>query len=320
MVMIAGTDCTSAFNPFLISIKVSSKAGTHADTASLELDDRNGQINLPPIGDPVSILLGWEGGGVRQVFDGTVDEVKSKGDRGGMFITVSAKGLDTTSPAKAPQQRHFDNKTVKEVLTDAGKPAGITKVEVDPELGAFKRTHVDMRDESFVNLGERLAREHGGNFKVQGKKATLTKKDGADKVLITATRGVNLHSWDMSPALGRPMFKKAKTRWYDRKKAEWQTEEAETGLSAFAVHTARYAEPQADQAKARTGNDKATSERDAGQGSVAIEGDTSAIPDGLCIIAGARAGVDGSYRIEGVDHDYGRSGGFITTLSLKRAQ
>ena len=68
----------------------------------------------------------------------------------------------------------------------------------------------------------------------------------------------------------------------------------------------------------RAGNDSATSERETASGSVTIEGDTSAIPDGLCIVSGARPGVDGPYRIESVTHSYSRGGGFLTQLSLKR--
>jgi phage protein D len=88
-------------------------------------------------------------------------------------------------------------------------------------------------------------------------------------------------------------------------------------LSVAARHDHRY--PKADESEAtqQTGSDMATSERDAGEGTVTIEGDTSAIPDGLCIITGARPGVDGAYSIETVTHNYSRGGGFVTTLDLK---
>lgn len=49
-----------------------------------------------------------------------------------------------------------------------------------------------------------------------------------------------------------------------------------------------------------------------------IEGDAAAIPDGLCIVEGARPGIDGPYRIESVTHSYSRGGGFVTELSLRQ--
>ena len=163
MVTIAGTNITAPLLPVLISLTVSDKVGTHADTASLDIDDTDGRIVLPQIGAPVIVALGWEGGGVRVVFTGTVDEVRSSGSRGGgRTLSISAKGVDTTGKAKEPQQRHFDHKTVEDILKEAGSSASITEVEVDPALARITRTYFEMRDESFIHMGERLAREIGG--------------------------------------------------------------------------------------------------------------------------------------------------------------
>jgi hypothetical protein len=175
-----------------------------------------------------------------------------------------------------------------------------------------------MRDESFIHLGERLAREIGGNFRIQGAVATLSKRMGGYTSFVRAAWGENLHSWDIAPALGRPAYKKTRARWYDRKEAKWKEQEVEVQTTADAENVARYSEPNEDQSKDRAGSDKATSERDVAEGSVTIEGDTSAIPDGLCIVSGTRAGIDGAYRIESVDHEYSRSG-FTTKLELKSA-
>ena len=70
----------------------------------------------------------------------------------------------------------------------------------------------------------------------------------------------------------------------------------------------------------QTDSDAATAERDAGEGTVTIEGNTAAIPDGLCRIAGTRPGVDGAYRIEAVTHTLTRAGGFVTSLELRQPQ
>lgn len=318
MVMIAGSDVTSKLNPHLISLRVSDNVGTHSDTATIQLDDTDGRLMLPTQGVPVAILLGWEEQGVRLVFSGTVDEVRSSGSRSGRTITVSAKGIDTKSKVKQPQQRHFDKKTVKDALTEAGKEAGIDTVDVDPDLAKIERDYIDMRDESFIHFGERIAREVGGNFRIQGKTATLSKRMGAYSAFVAVRWGDNLHSWDISPALGRPAFKKTRARWYDRKEAKWKEQNVEVEADAEAESVARYAEPNEGQSKDKATSDKATSERDVAEGSVTIEGNTGAVPDGLCILSGSRAGIDGAYRIESVEHEYSRSG-FITTLQIKSA-
>jgi uncharacterized protein len=315
---IAGMDVSTRFAQFLISVRVNDKVGTHSDTATIDLDDTDGRISMPQDRDPVQVLLGWEGGGVRQVFDGFVDEIRSSGSRGGgRILTIGAKGMDTKAKPKQPQQRHFDDKTIKDVLTDAGKFAGITSIEVDPALEGIKREYVEMRDESFIHLGERLAREVGGNFRISGTKGILSLRGGGYTSFVNAAWGDNLHAWDISPTLGRPQFNKARARWYDRAKAKWEEEEVSVQLQADAEHVARYSEPNKDQSKNRTDSDKATSERDSAEGSVTIEGNTEAIPDGLCNVSGTRSGIDGPYRIEAVEHEYSRGGGYTTKLDLK---
>ena len=319
MVTVAGTNITTTLSPVLISLSVSDKVGTHSDTASLEVDDTEGRIVLPQIGAPVIVALGWESEGVRVVFTGTVDEVKSSGSRGsGRTLSISAKGMDTTGKPKEGQQRHFDDKTAEDILKEAGQTAGVTEIEIDPSLASIKRKYFEMRDESFIHMGERLAREIGGNFRMAGQKAVMSKRGGTYTAAVVAAWGRNLHGWDISPSLGRAQYSRLRARWYDPGKAEWRETEERSRLSVDARHDHRYAKPDEDEARQQTGSDKATTERDAGEGSVTIEGDTAAIPDGLCIVTGARPGVDGPWRIESVIHSYSRGGGFVTELSLKQ--
>lgn len=166
-------------------------------------------------------------------------------------------------------------------------------------------------------MGERLAREIGGNFRIQGTKAMMSKRGGTYTAAVMVAWGQNLHSWDIAPALGRTQYGMVRARWYDPKDAAWKETETATDLEVNARHEHRYAKSDQDEASQQISSDKATSERDAGEGSVTIEGNTEAIPDGLCIVSGARPGIDGAYRIETVTHTYSRGGGFVTRLELK---
>jgi phage protein D len=284
------------------------------------VDDTNGQIVFPQKGAPMIIALGWADGGVRVVFTGTVDEVKSSGSRGsGRVMTISAKGMDTTGKPKEHQHRHWDDAKLPQILGDAGKHAGVTSVQVDPALAGKARKYFEMRDESFVAMGERLAREVGGNFRIVGSTAYLTRRNGIYAGVTRAVWGDNLHSWDISPQLGRPQFSSVVARYYDMAKAQTMETGSSTSLEADARHATRHFKPDPNEAGQQNGADTATSESEAGGGSVTIEGNTAAVPDGVCIVAGCRPGVDGAYRIEGVTHTYSRSG-FTSSLELKFPQ
>jgi phage protein D len=320
-VTVAGSNITTALLPVLIGLRVSDKVGTHTDSADLEIDDTEARIILPQKGADVVIALGWESEGLRVVFRGTVDEVKSSGNRNaGRRLMIVAKGMDTTGPAKEGQQRHWDNQTIETILREAAGHAGIATVEVDPELRGLRRAYFEMRDESFIAMGERMAREVGGNFRIVGNTAILSKRNGTYQAFVLARWGDNLQSWDIAPQLGRPQFSTVRARWYDMVAAKWETVERATGLDVRALHAFRFTKPDAAETTQQTDSDAATAARDAGEGGVTIEGDPAAIPDGLCIIAGTRPGVDGAYRIEAVTHTLTRAGGFVTTLELKQPQ
>jgi phage protein D len=316
-------DISSRLGPLLTKLTISDKEGTHSDTCNLQIDDEDGRVLLPGVGDPMVVSLGWEGEGSSVVFQGAVDEVKSSGSRGsGRELSVSAKGVDTQGKAKEAQQRHWDNKTLQQVLQDAGRYAGIS-VRVDPQLASITREWWGMNDESFMHLGERLAKEHGGLFIIRGTEAIMTPKGGGSVTGqtvsgVTAAWGDNLIDWDLAPLMGRPRHKKVRGRYYDKKASKWKkAEEDVSDDDAVAVLAVRYTHPDEDETKHRAKNGARDSEREKGGGSVTIDGTAAAQPGGTCTVVGARPGIDGPYRINGVDHDYSRSG-WTTKLELKQ--
>lgn len=322
-VLVAGRDITMRMRDIVQSITISDRAGMTADTAMIVLDDSAHDLVFPPGNAPIEIRLGVRGTGLATAFAGTVDELRHSGGRGGTSLTIMAKGLDTGGKAKAPQQRHFDTSSVEDVLRAAGADAGVSDIRVDPDLASHMRTYEHMDDESFIAFGERLAREIGGTFKMRTGIAILAKKNaartpsGAALPPVHALRGKNLHSWDITPYIGRPRYKQIRVRFYDARKAKHDEVIVDTGVEgsdAIAVGTFRA--PNKEIAEEKANALKAESARGSGVGSLSIEGNVTAQPEATCLIAGARIGIDGAYVIDGVDHMYSRGSGFVTKLSL----
>lgn len=326
VVNVAGQNISARLRPLLISLSVTDQEGSGSDTCSIKLDDKNGQLALPRDGDPITILLGWEGGGVSLVFTGTIDEVRSSGSRGsGRELSISGKGVDTKGQAKEGQQMHMDDATVSDALNKAGKKAGIS-VKVDPALAKVKRAWWGLNDESFLHFGERVARELGGIFKVQGNQAILAKKgsgsvSGGAMGFCYGIVGQNLIDWDIAPTLGRPRHKEVVSRFYDIKKAKWDKATEKTNDSgAKSALTDRYSRTDKDEAQSASENGARDSEREKGGGSATIDGNVAAKAGGKFVLGGARSGVDGLYRIRSATHDLTRSGGWTTKVDLIEPQ
>jgi phage protein D len=325
-VTVDGRDITSTIAPLLISLRVSLKSGENGDTATIELDDRDGQIEFPREGATVNVSLGWESGGGSALFKGKVDDVRSSGSRGGgRTMTITAKSVDTNSKAKEPKDEHLDDKTLEDAAKQFSKDTGIENVKIDPKLASIKREWWGMQNESFIHWGHRTAKEVGGSFKIMDDTALFALRNsgkspgGGTLPTVQAAVGRNLISWDIAPVLGRPRFVKTRAKWFNIKKGLWKKVDVEVeDEGATATHSARHTRADEGEAQNTADSDKSETERNKGEGTVDIDGEASAEPEGTCVVSGARAGVDGPYLIDTVDHDIDRGGGWITRLALKQ--
>jgi phage protein D len=326
---VGGVNVSEAFNQILESLTVTDKVGTTSDTASITLDDSGGSIIMPQTGSPMTILLGWRSSGIGLVFTGTVDTVKGELTRGGgRTLTITAKGFDPKGKAKQPLELHKDDATVSDFMSEAAGKAGLS-FQASGKIGSIKRPYWVAGNESFIHLGQRIARELGGNFKIAGNKAIISEKNGGESVSgaaltsITAAVGDNLIKADISPVFLRPRFSQARSRFYDPKKAKWEEKLVEItaqGIAGEAIHGHRQTRADKDEAEQSSTDNQKSSERERGGGSVTIIGNPGAQPEGSCTIVGMRPGLDGTYKIDGVTHSLTRSQGYETTLELKHPE
>lgn len=319
-VSVNGQDMTSAMRSFLLEIEVTDKAGTASDTCALKLDDTDGMLEFPAEGSEVAVSIN----GV-PVFDGTVDDTKSDGSRGGgRVLTVSAKGFDTRGKIKEGQNFHMDDASLGDFLQKSAAKAGYS-VTVDSSLASKQRPYWSAREESFLGVGQRLAREFNATFKIRGTQAVFVPRGSTMLPGVTGTVGPggNVINWSISPYTGRQSYTKAKARWFDRKTAKFEEKEVEIKSSRplpDSTHSIRSLAADEAQATDLAEGRKTEAEREGGQGSVELDIEPTAQAEAMFTLSGARSGVDGSYRIETVKHKASRSGGATTSLDLKQPQ
>ena len=325
-VSVNGDDVTAGLSPYVTSIRIRDAAGLASDTATVDVEDSYGQLQLPQAGASISIGLGWAGGAALVMFEGVVDDIGSTGGRGqGRMLSIPATSADTRGPLKDKAEKHKDDASFGDVATEWGQAAGLSEVAVHPDLAAIQRPWWGMQGESYLAWGARHARELDATFKVMGPRAVFVPRSqgqsagGKPLQAIRAAWGENLISWSLKPVLGRPSYGKFRVRWFDQAEAKWKTEEVEAeDADVPAVATDRVAAVSQAEAGKRAGSRRTQAAREGGGGTVTIDGEPAAQAEAECEVSGARPGIDGTYRIDVVEHSYSRSGGFTTTLTLKQ--
>jgi phage protein D len=322
-VLIDGSSVSNLILPRLTSLSVMDKAGTSSDTCSFTIDNTSGRVMLPRENAKIEVKMGWIGAEIVSVFQGNVDMVRASGGMQGRSIGVDCKGLDTSGKVKQPQRRTFRNQNVQQMLNAAGQFAGINRVLIAQEIAAISRVEEVLDNESFVAFGERLARELGGTFKVRNDAAVMVVRGagkaptGADLPDVPAIYGVNLHSWDVAPYVGRHRYKKIVVRYYDPASASHLKIEVETDIDGSdAEAIGNFTAPNRELAEQKAQSLKQQSESRSGAGSVKIEGAPGAQPEAAIDLQGTGTDADGRYRIDSVGHTYGESG-FETSLTLR---
>ena len=118
-VIVDGRDVTNRLDPYLVSVLVKD---ANVWECTIELDDRDARLDIPPVQAPLSISFGWSTEGFSEVFTGFVSDVEHAFGRklGGRRMFVHGSGYGQASSVKTPWQDHIGT----------GPPPG--KMEGDP--------------------------------------------------------------------------------------------------------------------------------------------------------------------------------------------
>jgi phage protein D len=138
----------------VISISLTDNRGFDADQLTLELDDTDGGVALPPRGAELSFRLGWMGEAL--VYKGvyTVDEVAHDGppDR----ITVTARSADFREEFNVKREVSWHDVTVERVVSAIAKRYDLTP-QITDLLMDVEIDHADQTQESDMSFLTRMA-------------------------------------------------------------------------------------------------------------------------------------------------------------------
>jgi phage protein D len=319
-ISVNGKPVASIFNERLISVTITDKEGVTSDTISCELNDGNPFAAIPQKGDTITASLGYIETGLSFFGSYTADDPEVRCLPYGM--TVNGKGANVRDQAKQHRSRHWDNKSVKDIVAEIASDNGLSAV-VDDAVGAHEYEWFGQQDESDLHVVERLARRHGALFSIKDGKLIFAAKGsgksatGKDLTAVLATPANIVEGTCRTNFAYRNKFKKVKGRIQDRKKAELieiEIESDEDGSADYTLPEAYADEGEAEKA-ARSKAEALKSE--VIRTSVTLFGDPSIRAGAPFRYSGVRPGIDGlEFIIETATHTISKAG-YTTQVEAK---
>lgn len=320
-VKVDGKEVAAGFYGRLVKATIRDEGGQTADQLTIELDDADNAIVLPPEKAKIEVWMGWKETGIFHMGFYELQQPTLKGSTAaGEFMTLQASAADLKSKLKGKGREHFEEKTFGEIATTIAKRNGMTAV-VDPELAKITIPYRARVDASEIDFLTTLADEHDAVAKPMGDKLVISKRGSGKSAAGTALPPIEIEKrdcedWEISPE-GRSRYGKVKASWIDQKTGKRQTEEAETGLKG-PDFTVRDPLPSQELAKAKAQAEARRLTRNTSSGHFGLamgRPDAQAEAD---VIAGAsfREGIAGTHRADAVEHSFDENG-FKTKVEIK---
>jgi len=217
MLTLGKKDITQNFSDRLISLTMTDNREFEADQLDIVLDDTDGQVELPPRGEQVTLWLGWEGSALLKKGSFTVDEIEHRGAPD--TLTIRARSADFRGSLNTRREQSWHDTTLGMIVETIAQRNKLTARVAEP-LKAIPVPHADQSQESDAIFLSRLAERNG---------AAVSVKEGR-LLFLKAGSGVN--------ANGKPIPKMTIERGDgDRHQFSIADREAHTGVTAKWLHT-----------------------------------------------------------------------------------
>lgn len=318
-----GSDMTRVYAERLRSLTITDEATEQADTLTIELVNADNKIKLPQDGETLQVAIGYIGA-LQKMGSYIVDEVSIQGPPD--YITLSAKAAPFTAagglkPLQSRKTRSFSDLTFGELAQLLAAESGLSPA-ISPDLASVQLRQVDQTAESNMNLLTRLSRQLGAVMKPTFGKLVLVKRGDSKSVSGKDVGGVTITRQECSlysAKIGRrTKVKKVVTSYHDAETGEEELLESidqdgeSDGVSAEYEHPF----PFSDELEAAEAADSIRDQlaRGAQTVSVTLPGRPDLVAEGSVNLSGFPPGMDGTWLVKRVVHQFDANGGFTTTL------
>jgi len=205
-----GQNITEQLKPWMIRLTLQESADNHNDTLSLSM---NGQgINqFPPSGTVLEVQLGYKETGLVSFGHYKVDTKTLTGMP--LVLNIKAGQTDFNAPIKTQKTRHFDNKTLGDVLATIAKENELEIAALSKPIADSVIPYLRQNQESDMNLIRRLAKEYSADGTVKSGK--LVFKEKQQPAIVKTIHPSDLIDFRLN-WIDKPKYDRVIATWHDR--------------------------------------------------------------------------------------------------------
>ncbi|MEW6257445.1 MAG: contractile injection system protein, VgrG/Pvc8 family [Pseudomonadota bacterium] len=297
-ITVNGQPVAAAFWTRLIRLEITDNAGEEADKITVELADGEPFFEIPEKGAIISAALGSAQAGHVSKGLFTVDDVEVQCLP--YKLVISGSSADLRKEMKEPRERHWDGKTLGDVVKDIAAAHGLTPAITGRLSGVrFPGNWLGQQDESDINLLRRLAERHGAAFTVKDGRlvfadgATGMSASGAAMGRLVVRPNMILRDSCRFRFTDRGRHKKVVAYTDDRGKQTRKEVEVESDGAAGAVY--RLPVPFGDEDEARSAAEAKAKDLETGADTAeaTLLGDATIEAGAVMVFQGVRPGCDG---------------------------
>ncbi len=226
-------DITELLNGRLLSLDITDEFGVVSDTATLEIDNRDDALAIPPRGATLEIFIGYDQ--LYPMGKFIADEIEIKSPPNTMTITgrASDSAMRDIAAYLAPRSHSWEKKSLQFIINTIAARYGLVAA-IAPEFAGIMITHSDQADESDCAFIQRIAEDNGAVVKIANGKMLFIEPltgrfpDGTSIPTISIPQE-NVSEYRMRLA-DRGKYGKVIAKYYDFDKAKEQ--EVSTGAAS----------------------------------------------------------------------------------------